>query len=334
MPHYRLVLILSVALLTACAGPQPQPTARAPDPLLDTIIATATGQTIKAEDLYERMAQADVVYLGEKHDNPRHHALQLQALQTLLERGLRPALGFEFFAQHQTGYLQDYVQAQNKRLSDAEAAQQLRRNLGWGPQRDADWAFYLPLLQWARQQDLVVFGADLPDSLKRRLTRLGPAALSAVEQRLLQTTGFQDAAYRELMAQTLIEAHCGWNDPDLIERLYQTWLARNDAMAQAIAAMGQANTGQPIVMILGAGHIRHDMGVAERVRHLWPQARQINLAYQEVAREPQAVTAYFDDQVIVQERQFAPAFEYLWFTPRVSFDDPCKQFKTQLQKHR
>ena len=337
------ISLAATLLLVACTGAGPVNPTVAPaatvtpaaDPLLDRIIATADGRPLQPTELYERMAQADVVYLAEKHDNPRHHALQLEALRTLLEAGKRPALGFEFFAREQTGYLQDFVQPQNshgKPLSPAQAEQKLRRELGWGPQRDAEWAFYFPLLQVAKEHQLAVFGADLPDSLKRRISRLGQDKLSPVEQNLLSDSGFNDPAYRALMEQTLIDAHCGWNDPELIDHLYQTWLARNDAMAQSITAMAQAGTGQPVLVILGAGHTRHNMGVVERVQHLWPQARQLNLGYQELAREPQPAAAYYD-KVVVQNREFAPAFEYFWFTPRVSFEDPCEQFKSQLQKH-
>ncbi|MEZ5589949.1 MAG: hypothetical protein R3F53_04290 [Gammaproteobacteria bacterium] len=132
------------------------------------------------------------------------------------------------------------------------------------------------------------------------------------------------------MEQTLIDAHCGWNDPELIDHLYQTWLAVTMPW-RSRSQPWHAGTGQPVLVILG-GHTRHNMGVVERVQHLWPQARQLNLGYQELAREPQPAAAYYD-KVVVQNREFAPAFEYVWFTPRVSFEDPCEQFKSQLQKH-
>ncbi|MEZ5589950.1 MAG: ChaN family lipoprotein [Gammaproteobacteria bacterium] len=167
MPPTRTACSISLAatlLLVACTGTGPvnpavapaatvAPVAPAADPLLDRIIATADGRPLQPTELYERMAQTDVVYLAEKHDNPRHHALQLEALRTLLEAGKRPALGFEFFAREQTGYLQDFVQPQNsygKPLSPAQVEQKLRRELGWGPQRDAEWAFYFRCCKWRK----------------------------------------------------------------------------------------------------------------------------------------------------------------------------------------
>ena len=41
----------------------------------------------------DRARGADVVYLGEQHDNPTHHAHQRAVVEALVARGVRPALG-------------------------------------------------------------------------------------------------------------------------------------------------------------------------------------------------------------------------------------------------
>ena len=334
------ICALSASLLFACGSVQTNrdtTTARAHaanDPLLDTIISTADGQPLEPAQLYDSMAGVQVVYLGEIHENQRHHELQLQALQTLLDLNIRPALGFEFFSVEQTGYLMNFVDNEavhGKQADDEQAEKKLREKLNWGQRRDEEWSYYFPLLKLAKEYELKVFGTDLPDSLKRRISRSGVAGLTAVEKRLLHSTGFDDPVYRQYMEQTLVDAHCGWNDPTLIGNLYETWLQRNDTMAQSIAAM--AKTGQAVLMIIGAGHTRHNLAVIERVNHILPGVRQFNLGYQELALEPQAADDYYQTQKIA-DRQLAPSHDYLWFTPRSSFEDPCDRFKIQLQKHK
>ena len=44
-----------------------------------------------------RLARADFVLLGERHDNPDHHLLQAEVLRSLIALGRRPAVGFEMF---------------------------------------------------------------------------------------------------------------------------------------------------------------------------------------------------------------------------------------------
>ena len=334
--------LIAVILFSACTSPALEdslptaPVAALPDdPLLNTIVSTQDGQPLSPAELYDKIAAAQIAYLGETHENQRHHELQLETLQALLERGKHPAIGFEFFSVEQTGYLQNYVQGQDGhggQLSDEQAEQRLRQELGWGPRRDREWSHYFPLLKHAKEHGLTVFGTDLPDSLRARIPRLGVAGLSAVEKRLLQSTGFNDPVYRRYMEQTLIDAHCGWNNPSLISNLYETWLERNDAMAQSLVAMTQAAAGQPILMIIGAGHTKHNLAVVERVQYLLPSVKQLNLGYQELNREPQPAADYYQT-VSIEGRSLAPIYEYLWFTPRASFEDPCERFKEQLQKH-
>ena len=43
---------------------------------------------IEGPDWAERLPDADVVFLGEVHDNPHHHANQKQALETLLPKAV------------------------------------------------------------------------------------------------------------------------------------------------------------------------------------------------------------------------------------------------------
>ena len=53
---------------------------------------------ISESALLERLKRAEAVYLGEKHDNPEHHRLQVNILRLLLRMGRRPAVVFEMFA--------------------------------------------------------------------------------------------------------------------------------------------------------------------------------------------------------------------------------------------
>ena len=279
-------------------------------------------------------AEADVVYLGEIHDNPWHHEIQLQVVQQLVERGASPAIGFEFFDAGQTGVLMDYVNAgsdgQNVR-NPSRAEKNLRRRLGWGRERDESWDAYFPIVEYARQQGLAVFGTDLPTGIRRRITQSGIAGLTPVERRFVVDTGFNDSAYRQLMEREFIKSHCGWSDPRLLDHLYQNWIARNDAMAIAISEMVSVEQNRPVVMIVGAGHTRYNMGVYERVAALVAGVRQVNIGLTPV-RETGSSLAEYQRTEIANDRVFAPEYEYLWITRAKSRKDPCVEFKKQLAR--
>ncbi len=146
-----------------------------------------------------------------------------------------------------------------------------------------------------------------------------------------EPTGFNDESYRQLMYEKFKASHCGFAREKFQKNMYQSWIARNDRMAQSIAAMLTQDPIEPIVMILGGGHTQHNMAVYERVAFLKPGVRQLNIGLREISIEPQPLSDYCQPTKIGQ-KGFAPSHEYLWFTQRSSYEDPCQRFKEQLQK--
>ncbi|MCP4753158.1 MAG: ChaN family lipoprotein [Proteobacteria bacterium] len=324
------VLLITIFGLLGCTST----VVKRDDPLIGKIVSTLDRKEIPYGTLTQRVLESDVVYLGENHDNADHHQIQLRIVGDLIKNGRRPRLGFELFSVDQTGYLMAFVSAKSKgphAVAPEKAERILRRQLGWENRTDSDWAFYFRLVELAREHELTVFGADLPKGIVRRLTRGGIDSLTNVEKALLHPTDFKDEHYQRLMYGKFTEAHCGWSLKSLLERLYGSWIARNDAMAHSIAVMIGEIPDEPIVMILGGGHVEHNMGVYERTAYLKPGIRQLNLRFREIAIRPLKLEDYFQ-KTTVDDREFPPAHEYLWFTQRVSYQDPCLRFRKQLQR--
>ena len=325
-PTYASLVLAAVLFLGACAGVPQQPM----DPLLDKVYRSSDQTEISREQLLEEMLTADVIYLGERHDNPRHHELQLELLQELVARGRKPALGLEVFYLGQTSTLMSYAGGSGKHggVSEDDKDTILRNVLGWGGEnRDEDWSFYGPLVRFARDNDLTVFGMDLSRSIRRRITRSGIAGLTNVERSQLDRTDLDDPIYSAYMREQFVHAHCGYSKQDYLDRLYENWLARNDAMAMAITETLKEQDGEPVVAVLGAGHTQHNMAVYERVAYRRPTVRQVNLGFRQVADEPRPAKDYLAS-LEYQGRTFAPDHEYIWFTPRSSSsrEDPCKAY--------
>ena len=331
MLKFFAVLALEL-LLVACSAPEE----RASDPLEERIFRSRDLGEVSREDLLAKLDTARVIYLGEKHDNPRHHALQLDIVRALIERGHHPAIGFEVFETAETSLLMSYATAKVAKTHQGKMPppeERLRGALGWGAQRDQSWAFYGPLVQIARQHELVIFGIDLPRSLRRRIARVGIDGLTKVEQRLLDPTAPRSDAYADLMRARLKAMHCGHGSDAYIERLYQNWVARNDTMATAISDIVAGQGGEPVVVILGAGHTQHNMGAYARVADLAPGIEQVNLAFREVAETPLAADELLHAHEL-EGKRFAPDHEYVWFTARVGepAPDPCKHFRRKPEK--
>jgi len=332
VPNKYICLIISSFVVLAISGCAV--TTEMSYPLIGKIVRAAEQSPISEADMHSLIATADVVYLGEIHDNPWHHELQLEIVRRLVESGARPAIGFEFFDTGQTGDLISFTQPvaheDSSSRSSSKAKRLLRRRLGWGKQRDDEWAAYSPIIDYARHNRLAIFGTDLPAGIRRRITRTGIAQLSPVERRLIVDTGFHNDAYRKLMHKTFTQSHCGWNDPKLLDNLYQVWLARNDSMATAITDMLTSTTNRPVVMIVGTGHTRYNMGIYERIASLMPSAHQVNIGFKPVQDATKPLVDYFETES-VDDSVFSPIHDFIWFTAAVKKDDPCAQFKDQLK---
>lgn len=332
--HIRLpagILLAGILMgpLIGCAPMSPQ----RDDPLIGKIYATGSSTEISYTQLLEKVVQSDVIYLGENHENADHHEIQMRIIRDLVRAGKRPQLGFEFFSVDQTGYLTAFIRKSQSRMHKVPAdilEKRIRHNLGWQERRDRDWGFYFGFLMLAKEFRLTAFGADLPKGTIRSLSRDGLNGLSPVEKLLLKPTGFKDDGYRKLMFEKFKAAHCGFAMKNRQQKMYEAWIARNDTMAQSIAGMISASPDQPIVVILGSGHTEHNMGVFERVRHLRPETKQLNIGLTEVYREATPLEAY-TKEVTLDGRLFPPSHEILWFTRRYSYEDPCNRFRKHLE---
>ena len=52
----------------------------------DTIISARTGQAVTFDDLLKDLTAARIVYVGETHTNPAHHAVQTRLIEALSEQ--------------------------------------------------------------------------------------------------------------------------------------------------------------------------------------------------------------------------------------------------------
>ncbi|WP_020588361.1 ChaN family lipoprotein [Desulfobacter curvatus] len=314
------------------------------DPLIGALVKGETGEPVCFADLVDTLIHSDIVYLSEKHDNPMHHAIQHRVLQAIIDRGYAPVLGFEFFSYQNTPLLLNLVDAGKKVHSpkmEKAVEQRIREKLGWKKQSDTMWGYYWNLIRLAVDNGLPAVGLDLSATQKRRITRKGLDGLSPIELQQLFSTKLSNTAYESYMKSVFVSVHCGMDHGRMTERLYDTWMTRNDRMALSVTELFNAVQTQerdeagrktgPVVIIIGAGHTEYGLGVLDRVHHLKPNATQINLAITEIEREPADLAQYIAPLSLEGFDPVPPA-DFLWFTQRVSYEDPCEKFKTALEK--
>jgi len=298
--------LAATLLVTGCVA---TPAARDADP-------AALARLVAA-----RAVRAQVVYLGESHDNPRHHADQARVLEAMLAGGARPALAFEMLAQDQ----QPAVDAAMLETADSAV---LATRLDWALRGWPDFEMYRPLFDLARRYRLTVIALDLPKPVVRRIAGEGLEALAPGERSQVASRLARDDNREGRIAREIETAHCGLLPAAAVPRMVEAWHARNVTMAQRIIQefgqefgqeLGQ-EFGQPleraaqVVVIVGRGH-QAPGGLADQVDALRPGTRQLIVDFVET-EETASDLAVSGNRIV-------------WPGPPLERPDPCAPLRAR-----
>ncbi|GJM13437.1 MAG: hypothetical protein DHS20C12_18400 [Pseudohongiella sp.] len=264
------------------------------------------GQFISPEELFARVEGATYLLLGEKHDNPDHHALQLRTLNHVLQAGLVSTVSFEMLSSEQQPSLQDLASLRGSNL------EQINQRLQW----DNDgwnWNFYGPLLNSALQAGVSINAANISNE---EMMQVYAAPTSA------EIEGILDAQTMVALETDIDESHCGMLPESQFPAMVRVQQARDFAMAGSLTSKSE----QLRVLIAGNYHIRRDLGVPNYLLHAQPNLEEsqiVSVAFLEVAQ------ASDDPAEYLQQFGDVKAYDYIWFTPAVSDEDYCASMRQQ-----
>ena len=252
-----------------------------------------------------RARDAQIVYLGESHDNPYHHLDQARVLEAMVTGGARPALAFEMLAQ-------DQQPAVDEAMRGGAEPGALGKGLAWVDRGWPDFEMYRPLFDLARRYGLPVVAIDLDRHRVRRIAKEGLVALPAEERSRLESRLAMDADRERGIARDIETAHCGLLPSGAVPAMVEAWHARNVAMARRIL---QALERAPqVVVIVGRGH-QAPGGLADQVEVLRPGTSQLVVDFVELGRE--------------EPDQAPPGNHIVWPTPPVERPDPCAPLRNR-----
>jgi uncharacterized iron-regulated protein len=261
---------------------------------------------IAADELLTRIEGGGYLLLGEKHDNPDHHALQLRVLDHVLQTDNVSAVSFEMMSSEQQPLLLDLP------LSPQSSLEQINEYLQW----DAgwNWDYYGPLLHSVIQADVLINAANI--SNEEMMQVYGAPTAAEIE-------GVLDEQTMVALEKDIDESHCGMLPESQFPAMVRVQQARDFAMASSLAL----NTEQQLqVLVAGNYHIRRDLGVPNYLlnrQSSLEESQIVSLAFMEVDK------ASNDPADYLQQFGSVKAYDYIWFTPAVSDEDYCASLRQQ-----
>ena len=224
------------------------------------------GARIAAPEILARAARAQVVLLGESHDNADHHRWELHTVAALAALRARVVLGFEMFPRRVQGALERWVAGE---LSEDE----FLKASDWSRVWSYDAAFYLPLFHFARLNRMPMVALNVERNLVHMVGVKGLAAVPAEEREGVSIPAAASETYVERLFASYV-AHPekkatapARTDPEF-GRFVEAQLVWDRAMAQALADAAARNPDALVVGIMGSGHIAYGEGVPHQLANL------------------------------------------------------------------
>ena len=268
MPH-----LLSV-LLAASLFQQSTPLTYVPERVYDT----RRGAFSDFEVMLADIAAADVVFVGEQHDDPNTHRLETAILQGLLRRGRATTVSLEMFERDVQGTLDAFLAGRIDEAAFLAAARP------W-PRYATD---YKPLVEVATANRWPVIGANVPRKYASMVAKAGLAALESLPpaERAHVAKDIQCPfdAYFDRFVETMNSHPMPGSEklPEAerratSERYYFAQCIKDETMAESIASAIDGNSSRqgPVVHFTGAFHRDFGAGAAERVRRRLPSKRVV-----------------------------------------------------------
>ncbi|MEO8279955.1 MAG: ChaN family lipoprotein [Ideonella sp.] len=261
-----------------------------------------SGRTLNIVQTIERIRHADVVLLGELHDNPHHHQRRADLLTAL---GMPIPVVVEYLPRGATPSLLS--------SADAQALLQALERVGF----DAEgwqWPLHQPLFAAIARSGDLLRGGNLPRETTRRVAREGIAALPVELQAILQAAPLAPTARRSL-ERDLQDGHCGQLGASHLPAMVAVQRGRDAAMALALITeldAWRSKQGRgPVLLLAGNGHVRRDYGVPQLLAAQRPELRLLAIEFAEPPQEAAPPDAPFD---------------IVWKTPMAVRGDPCAAF--------
>ena len=225
-------------------------------------------------------ADADIVFVGEQHDDPATHAFEARLFDALQKKRPKIALSLEMFERDTQALVDSYLAGS---ITEKDFVAGSRPWPNYAPD-------YRPLVELAKSGGASVVAANVPRRLASKVARgtglAELASLSPADSQMVAAEAFapRDAYWMRFKA--TMGGHGGVDDATMY-RFYQAQVLKDETMAESIARRwGHARS--LIVHYNGAFHSDYGLGTVARVRRRAPAAAVVTISVVPVAAPTEA----------------------------------------------
>lgn len=256
-----------------------------------TIISAETGKPVSYENLINDLEGVQIIYVGETHNIPSHHDIQLRLIKEIFKSHPYVSVGMETFDR---SYQQILYLWSDGELSEEKFMEKMHWYANW----KFDFELYKEVLFFIKNNKIRLVGLNIPPHIQSKIAIGGIESLSDDEKKHLpkeiDTSDADHKAYLEkIFKQHKVKGR------EKFENFYMAQCVWEEIMAESIS---QNLKGNPMIVLVGNGHIVHKFGIPDRAfRRTGASFKTIFLA--PAGSEAEAELSYAD---------------YIWVTPSIN----------------
>ncbi|OKP05714.1 ChaN family lipoprotein [Xenorhabdus eapokensis] len=248
------------------------------------VLDMKTGKAITPNQLLEQLANYPRIIVGEKHDNPYHHQIELWLVQQLAQKRPHGSVLLEMINPNQQekvnkvkSWLQGNPIVREERIQNLLAWQQ-----GW------PWKWYGDLVMALMRAPYPLLAANLDRSEIEQYKN----------QKVEDENSLVSEDVKQLIEITIKNSHDGNIEPQLLSYMTRIQQMRDQRMAEQLI-----KAPPPALLFAGGYHAVKTMGVPQHVKKIVPNEKVVVFV---IAEEGVSLNSEYAD--------------FVWFTPKVSED--------------
>jgi uncharacterized iron-regulated protein len=224
------------------------------------VVDAATGSQVDRETLVARLLRNRVIYLGERHDSPDSHRIQLDLIRALFQRDPGLVVGMEMFDHTYQPVLDQWSAGE----LETEVFQE---RVHWYANWRYDFELYREILETVRSGGIPLKALNLPFHIPPKIALGGIDSLMPEDRRHLpEEVDTTRQEHREAL-KAVFEMH-RFPGRSRFTYFYQAQCVWEDTMAAAVAERPE---GTRMVVLAGNGHIRGKGGIPDRAHDRRPE---------------------------------------------------------------
>ncbi|MGE5172297.1 MAG: ChaN family lipoprotein [Betaproteobacteria bacterium] len=210
-----------------------------------TVLGVREGRNISFARMIEDVKKIDLVFVGEVHDIPDHHLMELEIIRALHESGVPLAIGLEMFRADSQKGLDEWV----------HGALSLDKFLpvyydNWR----VPWPLYRDIFSYAREHRIPLVGLNIPDKIAQNVAEKGFASLTRDEKKHLPP-GIScdiDPTYMDFIRKAYT-GHARHVDKRFLN-FCEAQMVWDKSMAWHLIGFLKKHPGTTVIVLTGVGH--------------------------------------------------------------------------------